>query len=116
MKPKPTAGQLLVCRGQGVEPDPPSVDEKLGISRDFARSTYPINGLRHPAERGTCGWYLWSGENLSDESDFFEPVHVKHIDRRCPEVSQFLALPPGWRFLLAPNQLEVWYDESLLDV
>ncbi|WP_443019960.1 immunity protein Imm33 domain-containing protein [Shewanella sp. OMA3-2] len=22
----------------------------------------PINGLRHKAENGTCGWYIWCGE------------------------------------------------------
>ena len=25
-----------------------------------------------------------------------------------------LALPPGWRFLLAPDYEDVWYDPSLL--
>ena len=116
MNTGPTSEQLVVCQEQGVEPDPPRSHQKLGISRDFSPSAYPINGLRHPAEHGTCGWYVWSGEEFSDDPDFFEPIHVNHLDHRCPDVLPFLALPPGWRFLFAPNQIDVWYDESLLDV
>jgi hypothetical protein len=64
-------------------------------------------------EGDTTGWYLWSGE-LSQSDDFFEPLHVKHLNERCPEVTPYLGLPAGWRFLLAPNHEDIWYDEALL--
>jgi hypothetical protein len=53
-----------------------------------------------------------------DEStdDFFAPLHAGHLRDELPEVLAFLALPPGWRFLLAPGPEDVWYDETLLDV
>ena len=41
---------------------------------------------------------------------------VSRLDTRLPEVLPYLALPPGWRFLLAPDYQDVWFDESLLDV
>lgn len=72
----------------------------------------PINGLRHPPEGDTTGWYLWRGE-LSRADDFFSPLHVRHLETRLPKVLPYLALPPGWRF--APGSEDVWYDESLLD-
>jgi hypothetical protein len=53
---------------------------------------------------------------LSVTDDFFDPLHVSHLDARLPEVVPYLALPPGWRFLLAPGHEDVWYDESLLKV
>jgi hypothetical protein len=31
-------------------------------------------------------------------------------------VFPYLALPPGWRFLLAPGYEDVWYDPTLLDL
>ena len=34
----------------------------------------------------------------------------------CPEVLEFLGLPPGYRFLLAIDYVDVWYDPSLLNV
>jgi hypothetical protein len=30
-------------------------------------------------------------------------------------VSLYLALPAGWRFLLAPDHEDVWFDVNLLD-
>jgi hypothetical protein len=30
--------------------------------------------------------------------------------------ADILGLPPGWRFLIAPGYLDVWYDASLLDI
>jgi hypothetical protein len=35
---------------------------------------------------------------------------------RIPELSKCLTLPPGSRFLLAPDHADVWDDLSLLDV
>jgi hypothetical protein len=29
---------------------------------------------------------------------------------------KYLALPPGWRFLIATNHEDVWFDAALLDV
>lgn len=73
-----------------------------------------MNGLRHPPANGTCGWYIWAGEELSKSADFFQPLHVEHLAERCPLALTFLALPPGWRFLIAPGQEEVWFDATLL--
>ena len=46
--------------------------------------------------------------------DFFVPLHVEHLAEWCPGVTKFLALPPGWRFLTAPDHEDVWFDVSLL--
>jgi hypothetical protein len=67
-------------------------------------------------EGDTCGWYLWAGEGFSEAPDFFEPLHVDHLVGRCPAVLPYLALGPGWRFLMANGHEDVWYDESLLRV
>jgi len=108
-----TSDQLEMCRKHGVPPDAPDSLTKLGISRSFSSREFPLNGLRHPAEEGTNGWFLWSGEELSTDPDFFVPLHAMHVDDHCPEIKKYLALPPGWRFLYAPDQEYVWFDESL---
>jgi hypothetical protein len=91
-------------------------DQMLGISKDFDATKFPINGLRHPAEANTCGWYIWSGNELSQAEDFFVPVHASHLEDYCAEATEFLALPPGWRFLFAPDHRDVWFDPKLLDL
>src|SRR4051794_35359139 len=93
--------QRELCRQMNVEFWPSSADSKVGISSDTSSTQLPLNGLRHRSEGDTCGWYLWSGEELSQEDDFFQPLHVRHLIDRCPEVLPFLGLPPGYRFLKA---------------
>lgn len=87
---------------------------KAGVARDVLRGGWPLNGLRHPADTGTCGWYVWSGLELSAAADFFAPMHAEHLFESRPESIQYLGLPPGWRFLIAPGYEDIWYDDSLL--
>lgn len=75
----------------------------------------PINGLRHLPEGDTTGWYIWAGEKMESDDDFFKPLHVEHLLDWCPDIKKYLGLPPGWRFLVAGDYEDVWYDESLLD-
>ncbi len=108
------AKQAEVCARQGVAPEPPSSFSKVGLALSTL-GQQPINGLRHPPESGTSGWFIWAGEQLSPAPDFFQPLHVQHLAERCPEALPYLALPPGWRFLVAPGQEDVWFDASLLE-
>lgn len=107
--------QTIICNKYGVEAYPPEPMEKLGIALSTLGKT-PINGLRHPIENGTCGWYIWCGEGLSDEPEFFQPLHVSHINEYLPEVEKYLSLPVGFRFLVANNYEDVWFDATLKNV
>jgi len=107
--------QKEICKRFGAIPLPPHENEKLGIAIETI-GKFPINGLRHKPENGTCGWYIWCGEELSQDPDFFKPVHVSHIAKYLPQVKSYLALPPGFRFLLAGAQEDVWHDSQLTDM
>ena len=104
--------QSKVCLEAGSAFTPPEAQERLGIALG-SLGRMPLNALRHPAEAGTCGWYIWGGE-LSVDPAFFQPLCVEHLPEHTPELMPFLALAPGWRVLLAPGQTEVWYDPMLL--
>ncbi|HYO74687.1 MAG TPA: hypothetical protein VEU33_52310 [Archangium sp.] len=88
---------------------------KVGISLNVRSGLMPINGLRHPIQGDTTGWYIWAGGESSTAPDFFQPVHVAHLTEWCPLALKFLGLPPGWRFLVADGYEDVWADPSLLD-
>ncbi len=77
----------------------------------------PINGLGHAPVGDTTGWYLWAGEELSSDPDFFVPLHLKHLDDWRPGLARYLGLAPGWRFLIDPaaEHEDVWEDPSLLE-
>lgn len=105
--------QRQACDRVGAEPLEAPADLKLGIAKEALSGHRPINGLRHPPEADTTGWYIWAGD-FSTAPDFFVPLHVEHLEAACPEVVRYLALPPGWRFLIADGYEDVWYDPSLL--
>lgn len=88
---------------------------KVGFALE-TRGRVPMNGLRHPPEGDTTGWYLWCGEQFPSADDSFSPVHTNHLIELQPEVLKFLGLPPGYRFLLAGDYTDVWYDSALLDI
>lgn len=89
-------------------------DFKVGISLTAKEGLLPLNGLRRPPENGTTGWYIWGGEELSNDPGFFMPLHVKHLEDWCPSVVPYLGLAPGWRFLIAGQYEDVWFDEALV--
>jgi hypothetical protein len=105
--------QKSVCIRFDAAFEPPAALEKVGIALPTL-DRLPLNGLRHRPENGTCGWYIWGGEVLSQDIDFFQPLHVCHLEERCAEVIPYLGLPPGYRFLIAPNYEDVWQDRALL--
>jgi hypothetical protein len=107
--------QAAVCIRIAADPDPVAVDAVVGIGRDL--TAVPINGLRHRPAAGESGWYIWTGAEIDRSDDgFFEPVHARHLADLCPQVLPYLAMPPGWRFLLAPGHEDLWYDESLIAI
>lgn len=110
--------QHLICNNYSAKFTPVEMESIVGISENTNGVYMPINGLRHPPKDESSGWYIWSGEHLGQSDDFFKPKHAKHLTARCPQILKFLALPPGYRFLIDVNKdyADVWYDPTLLDV
>lgn len=108
--------QKAVCLSHGSDYLPSGPEQVVGIARSALDLTMPLNGLRHPPEGQGCGWFLWGGEEFSDDPEFFQPLHVSHLAERLPLVLPYLGLAPGWRFLVTPSYEDVWFDAALLKV
>jgi hypothetical protein len=109
--------QKALCSKYGVAYYGCIKDLKVGVSEEVMQGVLPINGLRHPPQGDTTGWYIWAGGEIpQDDDDFFKPLHAIHLIERCPDIIKYLGLPPGWRFLVAPDYEDVWQDSSLLDI
>jgi hypothetical protein len=106
--------QLEVCTRYRAEPFPTPGSLKVGIAWNVRDGVHPLSGLRCRPLGDTSGWYIWAGEEWSDDPDFFAPLHIKHLTEWCPAVIPFLLLPPGWRFLIADRYEDVWFDAELL--
>ena len=66
--------------------------------------------------RATLRAGIWCGEQFSESADFFSPICVEHMIEELPLVADFLALPQGYRFLIADGYRDIWFDASLLQV
>jgi len=108
--------QDSVCNRYGQASSPVSPDDRIAISKNFRAGVWPLNGLRHPAHGNLCGWYLWAGKEFSTDPDWFDVIHFAHLVEEANPCLPYLALPAGWRFLIAPNYEDVWFDESLLKI
>lgn len=108
--------QRAVCARFGAEFCRAPPNDKLGIATNVQQGLVPVNGLRHRPVGTSTGWYVWSGEQMSDEADDFKPLHVAHVGEWCPKIEKYLGLAPGWRFLIAGDYEDVWFDLTLLDV
>ncbi|MBI3244285.1 MAG: hypothetical protein HYZ49_18555 [Chloroflexi bacterium] len=108
--------QQEICRKHGAIYEPVLINSKIGITENTKEHVYPLNGLRIRSEGDTSGWYIWAGQGEpSDDPSFFKPLHIAHLETWYPEVVPYLGLPPGWRFLLAQNYEDVWFDSKLLE-
>jgi hypothetical protein len=105
--------QPALCERFGAEFRPSQPHLKVGVALATLKQQ-PINGLRHPPKGDTTGWYVWGGQELSSADDFFQPVHVQHLDEILPAIIPYLGLPPGWRFQIAAGHEDVWFDGALL--
>src|SRR5260221_2334301 len=65
-----TPEQAAVCARFGVEPSGVTPEQKVGIARNVLEGLMPVNGLRHKPEGDTSGWYIWAGQELSNDPDF----------------------------------------------
>ena len=106
--------QKFICQKWGADFLESPSHLKLGIAENVKNGIWPINGLRVYPEGDTSGWYIWAGEELSNNDDFFQPLHISHLEHRLPIIEKYLGLPPGWRFLIANDYEDVWFDEELL--
>ena len=106
--------QKKICRTNNSIWKPINKMLKVGVSADLDKD--PINGLRHPSEPGTSGWFIWTGE-YSEAADFFQPICAEHLLQRRPDIIKFLGLDVGFRFLSHRNNyVDIWFDEDLKNI
>lgn len=106
--------QKEICRQNAADWAPINKSLNIGLGGNLIDE--PINGLRHPADRGATGWFIWTGE-YSDSDDFFSPICAEHLLQLKPNLIRFLGLPAGFRFLTdSRGYLDIWRDDKLLEV
>mgnify|MGYP003613619740 CR=1 FL=1 len=101
--------QEETCRRAGSPVCIPNENLKIGIALQ-TKKLQPVTGMRGVPENGTEGWYVWAGE-YSKDPDFFQPIHIIHLIEIWPEIVPYLALAPGYRFIIDNEGYEdMWYE------
>lgn len=106
--------QRVICARFGAQFTECDMRLKVGVSSNVVSRVRPLNGMRIEGDPGTTGRFIWGGETLSEDPDFFVPLHGEHLHQWAPLVLPYLALPAGWRFLIAEGYADVWQDTRLL--
>jgi hypothetical protein len=89
-------------------------DSILGVAIETI-GIQPINGLRHLPAKGTSGWYVWCGKELSKQDDFFKPICLRHVKEKLPQIVKYLKMKPGTRFQIDNNGYEdIWNDPDII--
>lgn len=105
--------QRRICRTYGAAYEPPVPRSKVGIALQ-TMGRIPIHGVRIPVTETVCGWYIYAGDEWSDDTTFYQPLCLDHLAEYCRFALPFLGLPPGWRFLTdGRGYIDVWFDERL---
>lgn len=95
------------------------VDDGARCSVALDVDEWPINGLRHPPDRASSGWYFWCGQrdvpDGGEREDAFTSVLQRDMHKHLVDALPYLGLPPGYRVVIAPGYEDVWFDEELLD-
>lgn len=107
-----TQSQIEVCKRYNAVPLAAPLNLKVGISQTVREGHIPLNAIRYFPVGDTTGWYIWAGEDYSEDPDFFRPLHVQHLVDWCPSIVSYLQLPPGWGVVLAQGYEDVWFDEK----
>jgi hypothetical protein len=107
--------QQRCCADYGAEWSPPPSDFKVSIARSVLPCVGAFHGARRRPSEGDSGWYVWAGDEYSDDPTYFVHVSVASLREWCPSALKFLALPAGWRFEMSEDGERAWPDPQLLE-
>lgn len=106
----PIDGQKWICEKYGALYCPCKGSDRVGIAIQTLQNE-PIYGTRELNPDGSSSWYIYAGQYSADD-DFYKPVCIDHLETLLPIVLRYLALPPGWKFIIDKNGYEdVWQEK-----
>jgi hypothetical protein len=107
--------QRLLCERTEVEFTPPAPGSIVWVALQ-TMDRLPIRGVRHLPTETASGWYIFAGDEWSDDPNFYQPLGVEGLAQYCQPVLQLLALPPGWWFHTGGprDRAQVRFDPKLL--
>lgn len=109
--------QFAVCKEKKVKPQRPWAFARALVGGSLQPDVWPVYGVRSQPrpDHGDCGWTFWTGDSdmsRAAKKSKFEIIEVQGLGARCPAVVPYLALPPGWAFVLGPDGYADVYENE----
>ena len=105
--------QKKICQKYGSEMYLVDESQKVGIALHTLNQS-PIYGVHLRPEGDTSGWYFWGGEH-SESADFYQAVHINHLPEIASILLKYLALAPGFKFIIDDQGYEdVWFEPEII--
>lgn len=103
--------QKRVCREQGASFEPPNPLSLIACSDGLREGRSPIGGTRYRHSGKMSGWFL-STDLYDGTNNTVKLHHAYHVTAARPELVNYLALPPGYRFDHGESP-KIWFDATL---
>ena len=103
--------QKACCEHYKTDFIPPTQEQLVTISEGVLEGAHEIEGVRYPSPDHMSGWWLTTDLYNGDVGSL-KTVHFSHIEEALPQVSQYMALPFGYRFVLGGESEHVWFDSK----
>lgn len=103
--------QQRICREQSAAFDPPLPLSGIACSDGVLENRLPVDGARYRYSGKMSGWFL-STELDDGTSKTAKVHHAYHVTAARPDLAEYLALPPGYRFDLRAGG-RIWFDPAL---
>ncbi|MFP5393740.1 MAG: hypothetical protein ACLGI6_19685 [Gammaproteobacteria bacterium] len=111
METKIELAQRRICANHGARFEPCADTSTVEVAGGLRDGQYPIHGWRREGAGKASGWFIWSGDT-GGRMDTFFPLQVGHLRERAPITLPFLALGPGWRFMVTADDIQIWEGDQ----
>ena len=120
-RPSIPPSQAAVCQRAGVGPQLPWAFSRCLVGRSVGDGSWPLYGgrSRPQPDKGDCGWTIWAGHpdiQQAAAADGFDVIEVQQVKGRSEVAWRYLALPPGWAFVVGDDGYsDVYEDPTTLE-
>ncbi|WP_330745911.1 immunity protein Imm33 domain-containing protein [Chryseobacterium sp. CP-77] len=102
--------QSEICWEQNLIPLFPNFNQSVVIS-DGVYEGKDIEGIRYDSPQDETGWYLITDDYNGDIKSL-KMVHFYHVAFARHDIMKYLAIPPGYRFLMGNGNIQIAKDED----
>jgi hypothetical protein len=105
--------QIEICETYSSKLTFTKVNQNIVIS-DGVLDGRLVEAVKYEAPEHMSGWYITT-DLYNDDINTLQQIQLPDLMLKRPELVKFLALDNGFRFVVDKENIEVWFDEEVLE-